>query len=239
MAEFDYNGFLSKLKSLSKNETVEDLARHKAILNTKQEVIGISMAHIRTLAKDISKTNRESFLKLAESKLPEYSFYEETLIEGLVIANIKDLDYQVSKLKIWVEKIDNWATCDSVVTTMKLLKKSKNKDKYIDEFIFMAKSPKEFVSRFGVIVLMIDYLDEDHIDRIYGLIKEIKNDAYYVKMAIAWFISYGYLINKEKTIKLLNEKVLDKFIQNKAISKCRDSYRISQEDKDNLLLYRM
>lgn len=239
MAEFDYNEFLIKLKSLSKNETVDDLTRHKAILNTKQEVIGISMANIRNLAKDISKTDETSFLKIAETKVPKYSFYEETLIEGLVIANIKDLDVQVKKLKTWADKIDNWSTCDSVVTTMKLLKKSKDKDNYFNDFVELLKSQKEFVSRFGIIVLMIDYLDNEHIDKIYKLIKEIKNDAYYVKMAIAWFISFGYLVNKEKTLNLLNERCLDKFIQNKAISKCRDSYRIAKEDKENLLLFKM
>ena len=41
--EIGYVKFLKALKSVSKNETIEDKKRHIAILNTKQEVIGISM----------------------------------------------------------------------------------------------------------------------------------------------------------------------------------------------------
>lgn len=239
MNKFDYEHFLIKLKSFSKNESVSDLARHKAILNTNQEVIGISMANIRSIAKEISQNQATEFLEVAKNKNPETSYYEETLIEGLVIANLKDLDKQVKCLKIWANKIDNWSTCDSVVTTMKLLKKSKNKDKYFNDFVELSKSNQEFIARFGIIVLMVDYLDEFHINQIYALLKEIKNDKYYVKMAMAWLISFGYLVDKEKTIALLDERVLDKFIQNKAISKCRDSFRISKEDKNNLLIYKM
>ena len=46
-------------------------------------------------------------------------------------------------------------------------------------------------------------------------------------------------INQEKVYDLLKLKCLDKFIQNKAISKCRDSFRISEADKQKLKLLKM
>ena len=48
------------------------------------------MANIRDFAKKISKTCSEDFLELSVSKSKDEEFYEETLIQGLVIAEIKN-----------------------------------------------------------------------------------------------------------------------------------------------------
>lgn len=235
----NYGEFLKYLHSLSKHESELDMRRHKAILNTNQQVIGISMKNIRDISKQISKNCQNEFLNFVKSKKPENSFYEETLIEGLVIADIKDLDRQINLIKIWTNKIDNWATCDSVVCSLKLLKKSKNKDNYFYLFLDLAKNASEFISRFAIVVLMSIYLDKYHIDEIYKLIIKIKNDAYYTKMAISWLIASGLLVDEEKTKNLLKNKILDKFIQNKAISKCRDSFQVSDKLKRELKGFRM
>ena len=125
----DYQNFIKFLKSVSKNETIEDHERHVKILNTKQEVIAISMANIRAVAKKIFKNGYEEFLKLSLENDYKSEFYEETLIQGLVIAEIKDLEIQKKYFEKWICKIDNWSTCDSVVSTMKGLKNSKEKSK--------------------------------------------------------------------------------------------------------------
>ena len=235
----EYDEFVKILKSLSKNESVNDLARHKAILNTNQEVIGISMKNIRDVAKQISKYSQFEFLNIAKHKKPQDVYYEETLIEGLVIAEIKDLNLQFDLIKEWSEKIDNWSTCDSVVTSLKRLKKSKEKDLYFDKYKSLCKSEKEFVARFGIVTLMSVFLDKTHIDEIFALIKEIKSNAYYIMMAQAWLIATAFIVDSTKTYKLLSEKCLNKFVQNKAISKCRDSFQVSREDKEKLKLLRI
>ena len=120
----NYRIFVNYLKSISKHESVNDLARHKAILNTNQAIIGISMKNVREIAKKISKVCLEDFLLVMRDRQPNESFYEETLIEGLIITEIKELDLQMDRLKYWMKKIDNWSTCDSVVTSLKILKKS-------------------------------------------------------------------------------------------------------------------
>ena len=170
----DYDSFLNLLRGFSKNETIEDLARHKAIINTKQEIIGIEMKTIRDIAKQIARLGSHEFLEIARNKVPQTSYYEETLIEGLVIAEIKDLDLQISHLKNWVHKIDNWSTCDSVVTSLKRLKKSPQKYGYFKVFEKMTISDKEFEARFGIVVMMSVYLSKEHISNIYARIKSIK-----------------------------------------------------------------
>ena len=46
------------------------------------------------------------------------------------------------------------------------------------------------------------------------------------------------IYNRDKTLKYLEHNKLNKFTINKAISKCRDSFRISAQDKELLLKYK-
>lgn len=233
-SEKDYENFLKYIRTLCKNESIEDKARHKAIINTEREVLCMPMASIRKVAKQISAGDGISFLKFAIGET-----YEEVLIRGLVIADIKDLDLQIKFFDEWKESIDCWAICDSVCTSLKVLGKSKEKDKYFKYFCDLCYSEKEFVSRFGIITLMTTYLEEDYIDKILEICKEDKNEAYYVQMGIAWLLSVTFVKFREKTLKVIEEKALSKFTQNKTISKCRDSFRISREDKDMLVKFRI
>ena len=235
----DYANFIKYLKSISKGETIEDKVRHIAILNTKQDVIGITMANIRKTAKQIFKNGYQDFLDICLGCDYKQELYEETLIQGLVIAEIKDLAKQKELLSVWVHKIDNWSTCDSVVSTMKSLKNSTDKNKYFDFYLNLCFSKKEFVSRFGIIVLMVNYLENEYIDQILDMCKKVKSEHYYVKMGVAWLVSFAFIKFKDKTKPLLESRVLDKFTQNKSISKCRDSYQVSKEDKDLLVAYRI
>ena len=78
-----YKEFIKYLKSL------EDLKykdfNKSIVLNSKYEMIGIRLPIMRDIAKKISKTNLEDFLKYSDNK-----YYEEVMIQGLVISNIKD-----------------------------------------------------------------------------------------------------------------------------------------------------
>ena len=66
--ERDYLDYIKIIKSFSKNESVNDLKRHKAILNTNQDVIGVAMANIRRLAKQIFNGGYQKFLEISLPK---------------------------------------------------------------------------------------------------------------------------------------------------------------------------
>lgn len=235
----DYENFVKFLKSVSKNETIEDHERHVKILNTKQKVIAVAMALIRKTAHKIFKNGYEEFLKLSLKNDYKTEFYEETLIQGLVIAEIKNLDEQKQYFEKWICKIDNWSTCDTVVSTMKGLKKSNNKQSFFDYYLNLCFSENEFVSRFGIVALMACFLEDEFIDEILKMCVSVLSDAYYVNMALAWLLSFAFMKFKEKTYELFERRELSKFVQNKAISKCRDSFQVSKEDKENLINYRI
>ena len=192
------------------------------------------MANIRSVANKIFKAGYDSFLKIGLSKDYKCEFYEETLIQGLVIAQIKDIKKQQDLLEVWVNKIDNWSTCDSVVSTMKLLKNSQDKSKVFKFYLNMCFSNEEFVSRFGIVCLMTNFLESEFIDDILDMCQKVSHEAYYVKMAIAWLLSMAFVKFRGKTLLLLKKQTLDKFVQNKTICKCRDSFQVLKDDKELL-----
>ena len=229
--ERDYLDYIKIIKSFSKNESVNDLKRHKAILNTNQDVIGVAMANIRRLAKQIFNGGYQKFLEISLPKEKQNQTYEETLIEGLVIAEIKSKDEQIRYLNRWLPKIDNWSTCDSTTASFK---HSKQNEEYFSYFYEKCFSSEEFISRFGITILMNNYLDKKFLNQIFEMCELVKNDAYYVKMAKAWLVSFCFMKYRNETLNFLNKNSLDKFTHNKAISKCRDSYQVSSEDKELL-----
>ena len=78
------------------------------------------------------------------------------------------------------------------------------------------------------------YLTEEYIDKVLEIYNNIKNDAYYVKMAVAWALSFCYIKFPDKTIKLFKKNQLDDFTYNKALQKIIESNRISKEEKDKI-----
>ncbi len=230
----DYNNFVNMLYLNAKKESVEHFERHKAIINSPRQIICLSMQYIRNIAKQISAGEPLEYLKFVSGET-----YEEVLIEGLVISGLKDLDLQIELFDKWKEKIDNWSLCDSVCCSMKILKKSKNKAQYFDYFYNMCFDKKEYVARFGIITILANYVEEEFIDKILNMIKSVSNETFYVQMGLAWLIQVAFVEFRDKTLELIKNKTLCKFVQNKAISKCRDSFRVSAEDKEFLANYRI
>ena len=61
---------------------------------------------------------------------------------------------------------------------------------------------------------------------------------YYVNMMASWCLQQCMVIDREKTINYFKNNKTNKFVINKAISKCRDSLRISKDDKEFLLQFK-
>ena len=97
-----------------------------------------------------------------------------------------------------------------------------------------------FTRRLGFII-MLKLVGSDTIQDILSSIAGKTNESeYYVNMAIAWLLAECFTKCRNETYKFINTRheVLSKFVINKAICKCRDSYRISDEDKEMLQRYR-
>ena len=85
---------------------------------------------------------------------------------------------------------------------------------------------------------MKNYFEKQHIDRIYEICENIPCKKYYTEMAVAWLVCEGFVKFRDETLRLLERGRLDSFVTNMAVSKCRDSFRVSSEDKNLLLKFR-
>lgn len=201
---------------------------HSNLCPGVENILGVRLPFLRNLAKDLSKNNYKEYLDNNNSK-----YYEEVMIEGLIIGYLKiDNDSRFNYIKNFIPKINNWAICDSFCNNLKFTKKNMNE---VWNFILpYTISQNEFDIRFAVVMMLNFYIVEDYIDEILNILNNIEHDGYYVKMAVAWAISYAYIKFPEKTLKFFENNKLDKFTYNKSIQKIIESNRVPKEEKDFL-----
>ncbi len=221
----EYEAFVDYLKSLQDKKYKE--FHSSLVLNSKYEMIGIRVPVMRDIAKSIAKGDIEEFLKYAQN-----NYYEEIMIQGLVISHIKDEEIFYKYFKNHINKIDNWALCDSFCSSLKIMKRYE--DKYFKEAIKLALNKEEFISRVGLIIILNQFISEKNLDSIFNTLNKIHSDKFYINMAEAWLVCELYIKFPEQTQEFIKKNNLNKFTQNKAISKIHDSYRVSKEEKELL-----
>lgn len=215
--------FLKYLRTFKREEKIEWT---KNILNTKMKVLAIKSTETNKIYKEIKKGNYLSFLDLNIN-----DYYENTVINGNLICEIKDFDTMKKYLNNYAQKADNWATCDLLKFKVK-----NNEDRFYKLSQEYIKSDKPFVRRIGILILFKFIETEQYIEKIYQTLDKFECETeYYVNMVNAWLLCELFIKKRERTIEYLKNNNLNKFTLNKAISKCRDSYRVSKEDKKFLL----
>ena len=221
----NYQKFIQYLLSL------QDLKYQKfqsKLILEKVNMIGIRFPILHDLAKKISKGNHQAFLKYNT-----HHYYEEILLHGLTLGYSK-IDFQdlQKELEAFLRYNTNWAINDTVCANLKQFKKHQEEGFHWILEKLKSKNPWDIL--FGLIFLLDNYINDQYIGNILSLCCKNYIDHYYVNMAIAWLLSFCYIKYPDKTIKILEEKKLSKWIQNKSISKIRDSYRVSKNEKDYL-----
>ena len=111
----EYQKYLKYLKEIKEEEYAKF---SKKIISTKYEMLGIRIPMQRKIAKEIQKGDVTSFLSFCGK-----TYYEEVLIEGLVIAGLKEKEEFDQYFEPFLLKIDNWAICDSVCSGAKIISK--------------------------------------------------------------------------------------------------------------------
>lgn len=194
-------------------------------------IIGLTVPECREIAKILAKENNLSVLN------EEVSFHEQKMIQGLMIGYLKLPFPEISTLlKDFVPKVDNWAICDCSVSNLKIFKK--NKEQGLDFVNYCFSLNTTYTKRFAYVLLLNYYLEEKYLDYIFSKITNEESKEYYVQMAVAWLISYLFIKFPSKTMILFDGR-LDKFTNNKAISKIRESFRVSKEQKEIIKNYRI
>lgn len=219
-----HNKFLDYLEQIS-DKKFRDFTQKLLITNYK--VIGVKVPVLKELAKIIAKTDLIGYLKNCT-----FSSYEETLIYGLLLNNLQS-EQIVQFFNSYAKKIDSWGFTDTVIASLKKVKNSKELFLSLIEELFCGG---EFSVRSAYVFLLDYYICDEYVEYIFDKI-ETNYQGYYVKMAKAWLLSVLYLKYPDKVKKFLI-KCTDNFVVNKTISKIRDSYRVLDKNKKELLAYK-
>ena len=190
--------------------------------------IGVRVPACRALAKDLYKNDTEE-VKRFLSKLP-HKYYDENMLHGLLISEIKDFDLCISKLDAFLPFVDNWAVCD--IMSPKCFKK--HKTELLPHIEAWTESPEEYTIRFGLEMLMSHFLDDDFKPEHLAIAASVRSDKYYVNMMIAWFFATALAKQWDSTIGYIENNKLGEWVHNKTIQKAHESNRISDEQKQYL-----
>ena len=223
----DIEPFLEYLKSFSKGE--EKSVWEKRIVNTKLPCLAVPSTKINAVVNSIYKGNYISFLNLNI-----WENHSTTLIFGKLLSKIKDFKILKPYLINYSQKADNWSTIDCLK-----FKFNNNVNDFIQLSKQLIQSPYIFSRRLALIILLKLLSFENCTDIIFDMLNNLSNETeYYVNMAGAWLLAECMTKYRELTLNYYSTSKTNDFIINKSISKCRDSFRISKEDKQFLLNFK-
>ena len=219
---------LKQLRALSE----EKFAQFSQRLIPTPQILGVRTPALRALA-------RKSFAALggadeARRELQNYEpvFHEEFVLKGFFIMLLKQDEAKFALASSYIKTMPNWAVCDMFAPKFRgaafagaLLKQAKG-------------GADEFERRFFYVYFMQN-MDAISPKEFFEICAAESDERYYVQMGAAWAIAEMFIKQRETTLAFLESKQAVKFIQNKAISKIRDSFRVSKAEKDTLLKYKI
>ena len=220
-----HNQIIAQLNALSQgNESYA--AFNQRIVNTKMPVIGVRVSDLRRLARRLEPgTSAADISKLLTAKNESFDY---VLLCGLLITHARLEDQTTIDLtKQYLPHVDSWAHIDIFVEK----KRRFAGDIWWDFALECLQSEAEFTVRYGVISLMTNFLDEAHIDQVFAVLRNVKHDGYYVKMALAWLYVTAAVHFFELTLAELENEHIDAWTHNKAYQKMRESRRFTPEQQ--------
>ena len=209
-------------------------AFNESLLPGVETAYGIRLPQMRQVAKTLLQQDPVGFLEHFQPNC-----YEETQLRGLVIGGMK-LPWEEKRplVEDFLPRIDNWAVCDTFCGSLK--PRSPQDVPLMWEFLKpLYASDEEYKARFAAVMQLSHFVDAAHLEEGLGLLGQVRHPGYYAKMAVAWALSVWFVKFPQETESLLAQRAFEPWVQNKAIQKVRESRRVSKEDKDRLLSYKL
>ncbi|MDE5602128.1 MAG: DNA alkylation repair protein [Clostridia bacterium] len=197
----------------------------------RKSIIGVRTPEIRALAKQLRadgefcKNVLPAFLK----ELP-HTYFDESVLHGELISLEKDFEVTLNLIEEFLPYIDNWAVCD--ILSPKVF--AKHKSELFERICVWLKSDEVYTVRFGLDMLIKHFLDGEFEVSHLEMVRVANGDDYYIKMAKAWYYSFAFIKHYDETLEYFKTAPIDKWIFKKSIQKSKESFRISEEQKNEL-----
>ncbi len=195
-----------------------------------ETIIGVRTPRMRAVAKAVfASPDRDAFLK----KLP-HAYYEENLVHFFVISMIRDFDECARAVDAFLPYVDCWPVSDQATPAAF----KKNHPKLIPLIKKWIASDHVYTARFGIRMLMNEFLGEDFREEYPEMVACVKGSDYYLKMMAAWYFATALAKRYDECVKYIEDRRLDEWTRRKAIQKAAESFRVSEEHKKYLLSLR-
>ncbi|MCR4650305.1 MAG: DNA alkylation repair protein [Lachnospiraceae bacterium] len=192
----------------------------------KEKILGVRTPDLRKIAKEIKGTDEsEAFLR----ELP-HEYYEENLVHFFLIAMIRDFDECVKAVEEFLPYVDCWPVCDQASPGVF----AKYHEKLLPFVRKWIASEHVYTARFGIRMLMNEYLGEDFDQEYLELVSNVKGEDYYIRMMVAWYFATALAKRYDESVIYIRERRLEPWTHRKAIQKAIESYRVSDEHKEYL-----
>ena len=192
----------------------------------KEKILGVRTPDMRRIAREIRGTKEaEEFL----TQLP-HNYYEENLVHFFMIAMIRDFDQCVQAVEAFLPYVDCWPVCDQ--SSPKAF--SKDHEKLLPWIQKWIASDHVYTVRFGIRMLMNEFLGEDFKTEYLAWVARVKGEGYYIKMMVAWYFATALAKRYDETVPYIEEHRLEPWTHRKAIQKAIESYRVTEEHKEYL-----
>lgn len=188
-----------------------------------ESIIGVRTPAVRKLAKELKKEGKaEAFLE----ELP-HRYFEENGLHAALLCEERDFARCLEQVERFLPWVDNWATCDGLSPGCF----KKNRAALMERVPAWLGSSRTYTIRFGIGVLMNQFLDEDFRPDYLDRVARLRSEEYYVNMMIAWYFATALAKQYEAALPYLENRRLDRWTHNKSIQKAVESYRVTEERK--------
>lgn len=196
-----------------------------SLIPGETQILGVRLPALRALSKKLAAGNWQSYLDYARD-----TSMEEIMLQGMTLGYVKvPFHIKFPWLQRIIPKIRSWSICDSICASLKISETEKaDVWKFLQPYL---KSDSEYHIRFGVVMILNYFIEEQYLDHIFAIFNSIHHDGYYVKMAVAWAVSVCWRHFPSETLQYLNSCKLDNWTYNKSLQKIIESRYSSPEQK--------
>lgn len=199
--------------------------------------IGVRMPAVDKLAKEIAADGWREYIKNYDRR-----YFECRLLHGKLLSKIKaDFPMLMQMIDEFLPYITSWAICDTSIRKFRQI--AGHERECLEIAKRYTKSENQWAVRVGLRLLFANLIGKRYggryIDEILAAAKGIKNGGYYAQMMNAWLIAECCISSPSQVERLLAERTLNKFTQNKAIQKIKESNRIALSLKNKLTQYKI
>lgn len=214
LAEPDYQAFSSRL------------------LPKGTPLLGVRLPLLRKIARELARKDWHFYLDTASN-----DSFEEILLQGMVIGYADmPVDERQSRTVVFVPKIDNWSVCDSFCSGLKAV--HEHPESWWSFLQPYLASQQTYAVRFGVVMLLLYFIDEDHLSAVLSLLGRVECREPAARTAVSWAAAECYIRFPDLTEAFLLGGNLELPVLRGTLQKILESHRISNGDRDRIRLWR-